>query len=78
VVKLDERGLWVNHVLLEDSAPRQFDSLGRRLEPFFIEDHTVEANTFWVISTYNPNSFDSRYFGPIHRNQIHGKARILF
>jgi type IV secretory pathway protease TraF len=41
-------------------------------------DVIVAKGEVWVISSYNPLSFDSRYFGPIPISKIEGLARPLF
>jgi type IV secretory pathway protease TraF len=38
----------------------------------------VAKGEVWVISSYNPLSFDSRYFGPVPISRIEGFARPLF
>lgn len=43
----------------------------------FYGTRVLGKDEFWVMGT-NPVSFDSRYYGPVQRNQIRGKARILF
>lgn len=40
--------------------------------------YQVAKDTVWVISQYNPRSFDSRYFGPIHLSQVFTNAKPLF
>lgn len=37
--------------------------------------YTVPAGTVWLLSSYSPNSFDSRYFGPVPVGLIRGEAR---
>ena len=32
--------------------------------------HRLGDHEYWLMSDYNPDSFDSRYFGPITKNQI--------
>lgn len=40
-------------------------------------DYTVQPGQIWVFSTYNINSFDSRYFGPVPASDILGIAKPL-
>lgn len=37
--------------------------------------YTVPAGAVWLFSSYSPNSFDSRYFGPVPVGLIRGEAR---
>lgn len=53
------------------------DSQGQKL-PTLTGCMTVPALFFLPISTYSVNSFDGRYFGPIHRDTIVGKATPVF
>jgi hypothetical protein len=39
--------------------------------------YRVETATVWVISSYNPRSFDSRYFGPVNEDRIRHHLRAL-
>lgn len=41
-------------------------------------EYIVKRYQVWVFSTYNPNSFDSRYFGPVDPFSIKGEAIPLF
>jgi conjugative transfer signal peptidase TraF len=40
-------------------------------------EYIVKPGQVWVFSTYNPKSFDSRYFGPVDISQIQGKATAV-
>jgi type IV secretory pathway protease TraF len=37
----------------------------------------VPRGYVWLMSDYNPRSFDSRYFGPIPVKQIQGPAKLV-
>jgi conjugative transfer signal peptidase TraF len=50
------------------------DGAGRTL-PHWRDDRALRVDEFFVFSALIPNSFDSRYYGPIPRNQI-GAVRI--
>lgn len=70
-VTVDDRGISVNGVLLPNSAIQDRDSGGRLMYlkvPF--GTYTVEAGWIWAVSSYNPKSFDSRYFGPLRTKDI--------
>jgi conjugative transfer signal peptidase TraF len=70
MVELNARGVAVNGKLLPNSAPLQFDTRGRPLEHSRFGRFKVRQGDVWVISAYNPRSFDSRYLGPITNGQI--------
>lgn len=47
----------------------QYDSRHRKL-PHFQRGEYYPTEGYWLIGTNNPKSWDSRYFGPIHKSQI--------
>ncbi len=49
----------------------------RRPLPHWRACRRLGADEFFVISERVPNSFDSRYFGPIHRDQIAAVRRPI-
>jgi conjugative transfer signal peptidase TraF len=77
-VVLSDEGLRVNGRLLPNTAPQRIDSAGRPLTAWPSGVYTVTPATIWVASTYHPNSFDSRYFGPISRGLIRHRLRPLW
>lgn len=77
-VIVSEQGLWVNDQQILTHAIRTQDSQGRPLQPVAPGVYPVEPNQLWVISTYSPHSFDSRFFGPIHIDHIHHTMRPLW
>lgn len=70
LVKFSSEGVAVNGALLPNSAPQHFDSKRRRLQHWAFGTYRVHSGTLWVISSYDPRSFDSRYFGPIFLSSI--------
>ena len=65
VVDVSARGIAVNGALLRNSAPLRVDTKGRPLPAWRFGNYVVAPGTVWVASSYNPRSFDSRYFGPV-------------
>ena len=65
VVEVSDRGIAVNGSLLPNTAPKTKDSHGRPMEPWPYGESRVTPGFVWVASSYNPWSFDSRYFGPL-------------
>ncbi len=61
----DVAGIAVNGSTLPNTAAKTKDSHGRPLSPFPSGRYRVQQGSVWVASSYNPWSFDSRYFGPV-------------
>lgn len=76
-VATSPEGVHVNGRLLSNSAPRTLDTDGRPLVPWSFETTVVRPGTVWVLSSYNPRSFDSRYFGPISESAVRDRLRPL-
>ena len=78
IVVVSADGLSVNGNLLLNTAARQYDSAGRALTAWPLGTYSVPPAMVWVASTYHPNSFDSRYFGPIPVSLIRHRLRPLW
>lgn len=63
----------MNAQWLPNSRPMDKASKGNPLNPAFGR-FQVQPGTVWLVSSYHPQSFDSRYFGPLSMGQIEGKA----
>ena len=74
-VELSARGISVNGVLLPNTAPLSKDTKGRPLQPWPFGRYLVADGMFWVISSYHPRSFDSRYFGPVPLDWVRNYVR---
>lgn len=77
-VGLAAEGIRVNGKLLPNTEPRRVDTSGRPLPAWSPGVYLVAPGTVWVASTYHPNSFDSRYFGPISLGIIRHRLRPLW
>ena len=77
-VVLSADGIIVNGRLLPQTAPLARDARGRRLRSWPFGTYVVDSETFWVASTYNRGSYDSRYMGPIKAGQIRARLRPLW
>ena len=73
-----EQGIRINGRLIANSKRLDHDGSGRPLPGAGANDVIVAKGEVWVISSYNPLSFDSRYFGPVPISKIEGLARPLF
>ena len=74
-VDLSAAGISVNGALLRNTAPLAKDSAGRPLSPWPFGRYLVARDTVWVASTYQPRSFDSRYFGPLSTGVIRHRLK---
>jgi conjugative transfer signal peptidase TraF len=77
LVSVSADGISVNGHLLKNSAPIERDSKGQQLRPFAAGEYTVGPKELWVVSSFSPRSFDSRYFGPIPLKSVHSWLRPL-
>jgi conjugative transfer signal peptidase TraF len=77
VVELSAKGVSVNGQLLPNTAPLATDTAGRPLPHWPFGKYVVAPGTLWVASSYNPRSFDSRYFGPVKASQVREHVRPL-
>jgi conjugative transfer signal peptidase TraF len=77
VVELSAQGMSVNGRLLPNTAPLATDTADRPLPHWPFGRYVVAPGTLWVASSYNPRSFDSRYFGPVRASQVREHVRPL-
>lgn len=64
-VQNSREGIAVNGHLIPNTLPIDHDSRGREIHPYPFGTYFVEPDHVWVVSSFSPRSFDSRYFGPI-------------
>jgi conjugative transfer signal peptidase TraF len=77
VVDVSVSGIIVNNVPVPNTAPLSADTEGRSLAHWPFGRYTVPPECVWVASSYNPRSFDSRYFGPLAVRAIRHRVRAL-
>ena len=63
-------GVRVNGRLLANSRQLPWDRDGLPLPGLNLMDYTLGPEEILTMSTYNPRSFDGRYFGPIQRGNV--------
>ena len=69
-VRISSEGVRVNGRLLANSQPLSADRDGLPLPQLALDDYTLRAGELLTMSTYNPRSFDSRYFGLMPRKSV--------
>ena len=74
LVELSLRGIAVNGKLLPNTEPRSSDTEDRPLVSWPFGRYSVRVGQAWVASSYNPRSFDSRYFGPVPVSSIRDRV----
>jgi conjugative transfer signal peptidase TraF len=72
VVDFTAKGISVNGRLVRNTAPLAVDTDRRAMQHFPFGRYTVGDEEVWVASSYNPRSFDSRYYGPVAKSAIRG------
>jgi conjugative transfer signal peptidase TraF len=78
VVDIGPEAVTVNGQPLPGSSTAARDSLGRALPHVAWGRYVVGADELWVVSTRVPNSWDSRYLGPISTSQVWAVARPVW
>jgi len=76
-VEILGQGVSINQSLQPNSTALPYDGIGRPLKPFNQKLFVLKPNELWVMTDRSPLSFDSRYFGPIHQNQVSDVVRPL-
>lgn len=71
-------GLSVDGTALPSTAQQALDSAGRPLLAMAPGRYLVPPGFVWVASGHVPNSWDSRYFGPVPVGNMLGTARPLW
>jgi len=76
-VVVSPAGIAVNDNLLSHTAPLDRDSERRPLTHWPFGRYAAARGSLWVASSYNPRSYDSRYFGPIQESTVRARLRPL-
>lgn len=71
-----EQSVSVNGILQVNSTLKPKDIDGRDIPR--AESQLIQKGQYFVMSEYNPNSFDSRYFGPIPEGWIYARAEPIW
>jgi conjugative transfer signal peptidase TraF len=71
----DARGFSLNGKLLPNTGPKARSRTGVQLEHYAFGAYTSGT---WAVSDFNPNSYDSRYFGPVAPDAIRFYAKPVW
>lgn len=77
-VTVTTKGISVNGIMLPNTKQYQFDGQHRPMNRWPAGTYVVQPGTIWVLSTYNPASYDSRYFGPISTSIVLDHAHAVW
>jgi len=66
VVTINNDGVWINGKLLTNSKPLKLQNFSIAK----LDNYQLKQNEVLLMSDYNPNSFDARYFGITNTAQI--------
>ena len=64
-VTVSTAGIAVDGTPIANSRPLSHDDEDRPLRAMAAGNYTVPAGEMWLVSSFNPRSYDSRYFGPV-------------
>jgi conjugative transfer signal peptidase TraF len=78
VVRVTTAGISVDGVLLHNSAALLRDGAGRTMPHVPAGLYRVGPGDVWLLSTRVPDSWDSRYFGPVPTSELCGIARPVW
>lgn len=82
VVQITASGVSVNGRTLPDTTPRDRDSRGRLMPSLLMGKTaytaTMQEGELWISSSYNPASYDSRYYGPVLARQVQARLAPLW
>jgi len=70
VVAHREDGIAVNLKPIANSRTLPRDSRQRALPHYPWGDYVLKGRELWLFSPYRPNSYDSRYFGPVRASDV--------
>jgi conjugative transfer signal peptidase TraF len=70
-------GVAVNGAFVHNSMALTHDANGKELQHYAFGNYKVRDDQIWVVSSYSPKSFDSRYFGPIPITAVKAWAQPL-
>jgi conjugative transfer signal peptidase TraF len=76
-VDVSPMGIAINGRAIPNTAAIAADTRGRHLPAWPYGRYLVQRGDIWVASSFNPRSFDSRYFGPVPTSVIRDHVRPM-
>jgi conjugative transfer signal peptidase TraF len=77
IVTVGTDGIAIDGAPLANSMALPTDTAGRPLTAMPPGRYPVAPDTVWIVAGHDPRSFDSRYFGPVHRSAITATAHPI-
>ncbi|MGN1281112.1 MAG: conjugative transfer signal peptidase TraF [Succinivibrio sp.] len=74
-VSIDESGIWINGIYISKSSPLRHDLKDRRLDYEVLDIHLLDGE--YIVASEYENSYDSRYFGIIRKEQVIGTIKRI-
>ena len=76
-VTVSTAGIAVDGTPIANSRPLSRDGEGRPLRAMAAGTYTVPAGEMWLVSSFNPRSYDSRYFGAVPIAAVRAQAHPI-
>ena len=76
-VTISATGLSVNGTHIINSAPLTKDRKGSPMPSLRYDHYQVAPDSLWLVSSFNSQSFDSRYFGPLPIRLVEGTLQPM-
>ena len=74
-ITISKQNVRINDKSIHASITRTRNAQGKAITHMPFGMHVLGKDEYWVLSNQHPNSFDSRYFGPIKNSWIVGIAK---
>ena len=76
-IKITNEGIYVNEELIDEDYVSSENLHYTYFENSEFNEVTLNENQYFVLGDNRGNSYDSRYFGPIEKESITGKLKII-
>jgi len=69
-IKISKGKIYINGTILEEDYGKEIMKEGGMAE----SKYSIDEDSYFVVGDNRNNSYDSRFFGAVHKNEIIGKA----